>query len=630
MTFFLKRLTISNFLVLSCLFSTISFASTNNNKEEKAMKRDKVALNDKWNVEKMYPSLDDWKKDFSQIKESREIGELMSYKGKLESSSSLQKALKIYFNMQRSLERLSCYSHLILDQDLGNDEAKNAYGMAEMLFTDFREKASWFEPEILQLPKNIFTKYLNDPLLSDYKIYLENLYRLKDYTLSSKEEEMLARLGGVFQIPYRTFSSFENADMTFDKVKDSKGNSLDLSHGKYSLYLRENDRTLRKNTFETYHAKFLKYENTLCELLQGEIKNHYFLAKSRGFKNCLEASLYPNNIDVSVYYNLIKTVRENLKTLHKFVSLKKRLLKVDKLAFYDIYAPVVESTIKVKLDEAKKIVLQSISPLGESYREILQNGFFADRWVDFYETERKRSGAYSSGCYDSMPYILMNFYGNLNDISTLAHEAGHSMHSYLSWRNQPYQYSSYSLFVAEVASTFNEQLLQDYLFKTMESENEKAMLISDFLDRIHATFFRQTLFAEFELKIHELVESGQPLTPGLLKSMYHQLYVDYYGEDMALDDKIDIEWARVPHFYYNFYVYQYATGISAAIYLFDNVKKDKKNCEKYLTFLKSGSSDFPLNELKKAGVDLTKPDAVKSLIKRFDELTDQLSKILEK
>jgi oligoendopeptidase F len=284
----------------------------------------------------------------------------------------------------------------------------------------------------------------------------------------------------------------------------------------------------------------------------------------------------------------------------------------------------------MNLDEAKKAVIESVAPLGEKYQGILKNGLLVNRWVDFYETEKKRSGAYSSGCYDSMPYILMNFYGNLNDVATLAHEAGHSMHSYLSHENQPYVNSSYSIFVAEVASTFNEQLLQDYLFKKIANQNEKAMLISDFLDKIHATFFRQTLFAEFELKIHELVEKGQPLTPGHLKEIYHQLYVDYYGPDMELDEKIDIEWARVPHFYYNFYVYQYATGISAAIYLFNNLNKDKKNRDLYLSFLMSGSSDYPINILKKAGVDLTKPDAIESLIKRFDTLIDELSKILEK
>lgn len=627
MFFFQKKINILYF-VITPLFLTVAFAD---NSEEIMLKRDQVALNDKWNVEKMYPSLEAWQKDLSRFKESEELNALMQYKNKLKDSAvGLKKALNNYFKGQRELEKLTCYAHLILDQDLGNDKAKQAYGISEMTFADFREKTAWIEPEILQFPKELFTKYLNDKELSDYKIYLENLYRLKDYTLSSKEEELLARLSNVFQTPYRTFSSFDNADLTFGNIKDSKGNELDLTHGKYANYLRESDRTLRKNVFESYHKKFLEFENTLCELIQGEVKNHYFLAKTRGFKSCLEASLYPNKIDLDVYHNLIKAVRSNLKSLHKFVALKKRLLKLEKLAPYDIYAPVVPSSIKMNLDDAKKTVIESVAPLGENYQTILKTGLLSERWVDFYETERKRSGAYSSGCYDSMPYILMNFYGNLNDVATLAHEAGHSMHSYLSHHNQPYAYSSYTLFVAEVASTFNEQLLHDYLYKKMKNDKEKAMLIADLLDKIHATFFRQTLFAEFELKIHELIEKGEPLTPGLLKKIYHQLYVDYYGPDMALDDKIDIEWARIPHFYYNFYVYQYATGISAAMYLFENIGKDKKNVDKYLTFLKSGSSDYSINILKKAGVDLTHKEAVESLIRRFDTLMDQLSEILEK
>lgn len=613
------------FFLILCLMFTWSCSKGG----KSMLKRSDVALADKWNVEKMYPSLEDWYKDLNLIKKKKDWQTLELYKNKLqESSDNLSKTLKISFDLQRSLEKLYTYSHLIMDEDLGNDKAKEAFGIIQATFTDFKEKTAWIEPEILQMPKTVFSAYLNDPVLSEYKIYLENLYRLKNYTLPPREEEILARLSNVFQTPYRTFSSFDNADLTFDKVKDSKGNLLDLTHGKYSLYLHNKDRVLRKNVFETYHSRFLNFENTLCELISGEVRNHYFVAKTRGFDSCLEAALYPNNIDLSVYKNLIATVRANIKTLHKYVAMKKKLLKLDKLAPYDLYAPVVELDVKMNLDEAKKTVIGSVAVLGEKYQSVLKKGLLTDRWVDFYETARKRSGAYSSGCYDSMPYILMNYYGNLNDVNTLAHEAGHSMHSYLSHENQPYQYSSYSIFVAEVASTFNEQLLADHLSKKMCHDDERAMLISDFLDRIHATFFRQTLFAEFELKIHELIEKDQPLTPGLLKQIYHQLYVDYYGPDMLLDNKIDIEWARIPHFYYNFYVYQYATGISAAVYLFDLVKKDKKNALPYLKFLESGCSDYPLNILKKAGVDLTKPDAIEALLKHFDQLQDQLLEIL--
>ena len=374
---------------------------------------------------------------------------------------------------------------------------------------------------------------------------------------------------------------------------------MELTHGKYSTYLREPDRALRKNAYTAYHKKFMEFENTLCELLQGQIKNHDFIAKTRNFNSCLEAALYPNQVDVNVYHNLIKAVRDNIKTLHKFVSFKKRILNLDKLTPYDIYAPLVpEVNFKMDLEKAKQTVINSVAPLGDEYQNILKKGILEDRWVDFFETKKKRSGAYSSGCYDSMPYILMNYYESLNDVNTLAHEAGHSMHSYLSNHNLPYHYSQYPIFVAEVASTFNEQLLHGYLLNNIKDEKQKAYLIADALDRIQATFFRQTLFAEFELKIHELVESQTPLTPTLLKKIYHQLYQDYYGEDMQLDDLIDIEWARVPHFYYNFYVYQYATGISAAIYLYELCQKDKNHCQQYLKFLKSGGSRVPFRSLK--------------------------------
>jgi oligoendopeptidase F len=354
------------------------------------------------------------------------------------------------------------------------------------------------------------------------------------------------------------------------------------------------------------------------------------LAKTRGFKNCLEAALYPNNIDLNVFYNLIKTVKSRINVLHKFVKIKKEILKLKKIHPYDLYAPLVKNvSFEMSIEEAKKNVIESVGILKKEYKSILKKGLFKDRWVDFCETARKRSGAYSSGCYDSMPYILMNFHSSLNDVLTLAHEAGHSMHSYLSNKNQSYCYSGYPIFVAEVASTFNEQLLFEHLFKNTKSKGKKALLLSNKINAIHATFFRQTLFAEFELKLHEIVEKGNPLTPSILKKVYRELYSEYYGEDLALDEYIDIEWARIPHFYYNYYVYQYATGISAAIALFEKMKKNKNHCQEYLKFLKSGGSRYPLDMLKDAGVDLRKPQVIEALIDYFDRLNDQLVLILK-
>lgn len=600
--------------------------------EQMALCRDTVCEKDRWDIQKMYPTIEDWHKKLKWVNESENWKLLLLYKNKLNESSDFVKlTLSTFFDLNRSLENLAVFAHLLLDEDLSNDTAKEAYGLGQFSYYNLSEKASWIEPELLQLPEEKLEEYINDPSLSDYKFYLEKLSRYKPYTLSIQEEELIARVEQTFQSAYKTFSTLENADLTFENITDSNGKSLELTHGKYSSYMREPDRELRKNAFKTYHKKFLEFENTFCELLQGQIKNHDFIAKTRKFSSCLQAALYPNQVDVNVYHNLIKAVRDNIKTLHKFVSFKKRVLKLDTFSPYDIYAPLVSGVdFKMDLEKAKKTVIDSVAPLGNEYQTILKKGIFEDRWVDFLETRKKRSGAYSSGCYDSMPYILMNYYDSLNDVTTLAHEAGHSMHSYLSNHNLPYQYSQYPIFVAEVASTYNEQLLHGYLSNNIKDEKQRAYLIADALDRIQATFFRQTLFAEFELKIHELVESQTPLTPSLLKKIYHQLYEDYYGEDMELDELIDIEWARVPHFYYNFYVYQYATGISAAVYLYDLCQKDKNHCQQYLKFLKSGGSRYPLDLLRQAGVDLTKPDAVQALISHFDHLIDQLSMILEK
>lgn len=590
------------------------------------MLRENLKPEDTWNLSKMYDSINAWKTSYDRLNESELWNKLDLYQNRIDSSKNLLNLLNLYFDLQRAVENLYTYAHLLFDQNMGNDKSQEIYGLAQILYNKLQEKTSWIEPEILQLPIEQLQEYLNDPLLSAYNLYLKKLFVMKPHTLSIAEEKILARAQQTFETPYKTFSSFENADLTFEKV-----NNLELTHGKYSSYIRDKDRSLRKEAFEKYHKKFLEFENTLCELIQGQIKNHEFIAKTRSFDSSLEASLFPNQIDIDVYKNLIQTVRKNLSILHKFISFKKRVLKLDQFRPYDIYAPLVkEVNFSMDLNDAKKIVIDSVALLGNEYQDVLRKGLNEERWVDYYETSKKRSGAYSSGCFDSYPYILMNFYGTLNDVSTLAHESGHSMHSYLSHKNQLYQYSSYPIFVAEVASTFNEQLLHDYLMTQYDDLDKKAYLIADSLDRIQATFFRQTLFAEFELKIHEIIEKGSPLTPTLLKKIYHDLYQDYYGKDMVLDDFIDIEWARVPHFYYNFYVYQYATGISAAVYLYQHAKNDKNCCQKYLNFLKSGGSRYPLDLLKEAGVDLTKPDAVESLIHYFDHLIDDLSKILEK
>jgi len=494
----------------------------------------------------------------------------------------------------------------------------------------FKEELSWVEPELLQLSDSIIKSLLSSPVLASYRLHLEKILRFKPHTLSQEMEKLMALSGKALETAQRAFGVFNNADIKFAPAVDNQGNCHEMSHGKYHLYLRSQDRELRRTAFQSLHKSFLSYENTLCELIQGQVQRHVFEKKARGYSSCLEAALFPHQIDQSVYKSLISNVHQNLHSLHKYAKLRKKLLGYNELHLYDIYVPIVaEVNLNMDYAQAEQVVIDSVHPLGKEYQDILRKGLTVDRWVDRYENARKRSGAYSSGCYDSSPYILMNFHGTLNDVLTLTHEAGHSMHTFMSCKHQPYQYSQYPIFLAEVASTFHEELLLKHLLEKVSSKAEKAFLINQKIDDIRATFFRQTLFAEFELKLHEWVENDVPLTPSLLKQEYRLLNQKYYGPDLVIDQDIDIEWARIPHFYYNFYVYQYATGLSASCALSQNVLQEGESArKKYIDFLSAGSSAFPLEILANAGVDMKSSEPVKALIQRFDQLVDELESLL--
>jgi oligoendopeptidase F len=417
--------------------------------------------------------------------------------------------------------------------------------------------------------------------------------------------------------------------MTFAPAVDSQGKEHMLTNGSYGTFLHSNDRTLRKTAVLNLHRGFQSHINTVCELLQGQVQTHLFNAKSRGYSDCLSAALFGNKIDPAVVHRLIETVRKSKGLMEEYLSLRKQVLKLDTLHAYDLACPLVhEAEKKMTYAEACEAVIESVAPLGPEYQAALRKGLLEDRWVDPFENAKKRSGAYSSGCYDSMPYILMNFHGTLSDAMTLAHEAGHSMHSYLSRKNQPYIYEGYSIFVAEIASTFNEQLLTDYLMKKAKTKEERAFLLNEQIDKIRSTIVRQTLFAEFELKIHQLAEQGQPLTPTALNQMYGQLLKDYYGAGLTVDPEMEVEWSRIPHFYSNFYVYQYATGLSASMALHEQAVKSKEARDKYLKFLSSGGSKYPLDLLKEAGVDMTTTGPVEAALKRFGYLVGELKKNL--
>jgi oligoendopeptidase F len=601
---------------------------TNNLKPESESmppSRNEVPETDRWNVEALYQSPENWKQDLEKL----EWSELSQYKGRLHDPKAAAKLFDSYLSLQRQLEKLHTYAHLRFDEDLGNDSFKSNFGMISSLIHEFSLETSWIEPEFLSLTEVQFQKLLADSTLNPYRFHLEKIGRMRPHTLSSEQEQLMALSGKALDTSYRAFGALNNADLTFKPAIDSKGEEHPLSNGSYASYLRHPDRALRKSAFENLHRAYEAHANTLCELIQGQVQSHLFVARSRKFKNCLEAALFPHQIDRSVYENLIASVRARLPLLHRYVSLRKKLLKLPDIHLYDLQVPLVEDAeANMDYEEARQAVVASVAPLGNRYQSELKKGLMEDRWVDKYENARKRSGAYSSGCYDSMPYILMNYQGTLNDVLTLAHEAGHSMHSLLSRNHQPYIYSQYPIFVAEVASTFNEQLLLQHLKSKAKSKKDQVFLINYQIEGIRGTILRQTLFAEFELQLHKWAEEGVPLTPSLLKKTYAQLNRDYYGPEMVLDPEMEIEWARIPHFYYNFYVYQYATGLSAALALFQKAAFNEEARDKYLQFLSSGGSKYPIDLLKGAGVDMTKPDAVNAALDHFENLLNEMEKLI--
>ncbi len=587
--------------------------------------RHEVTEDDKWNVEELYPTLKDWQEAFKQLPSHSQI---QKHKGNLhKNAETLKEALDLIMSASRNLYKLYTYSHLRHDEDIAQNDPKVAYNQALSSLHDFYETISWFEPELLALPDDTLKNYLSSPILADYHFHLEKIVRMKAHTLSPNEESLLALSAKSLQSPSKAFSALNDADFNFGEVLDSSKTSKPLTHATFAIYLRDQDRTLRKNAFNTMHEKYTLHQNTLCELLNGNVQSHLFNAKARKYKSCLEASLYPKNIELDVYHSLIDAVNKNLKPLHRYIDLRKKVLKLDTMNLYDLHVPLTPNIdIKKSYPEAEELVIESVAPLGAEYQELLREGLKNGRWVDRYENKNKRSGAYSSGCYDSMPYILMNYKELLRDVFTLAHEAGHSMHSLLSHKNQPFQYSEYPIFLAEVASTFNEELLTQYLLKHCNDPQERIFLINQKIEDIRATLFRQTMFAEFELFIHETAEKNIPLTPQLLNETYHQLNEKYYG---IANPEGDIEWARIPHFYYNFYVYQYATGISAALSLAARVTNGStQEQQDYLNFLKSGCSKYPIQTLQSAGVNMLSVQPVTDAITKFDLLVQELENLL--
>ena len=599
-------------------------------------KRAEILENDKWDVASLYPDLKHWEADFNRFSGDKEGQSkwpgIAAYRGRIgEGSQVLASLLKVFFDAERQLIKLYTYAHLRHDEDISDPPFKTAHDRAVLLFCDFKSETAWIQPEILQLPETVFQRYLDDEKLADFHVFLRKIFAIKPHTLPAEQEYLLALAARPLEAIPNAFTVFNNADLKFPSVYDEKGEKQQLTHASYGRYLESADRTLREQTFKTLHQKFAEFGNTLAELVGGQVQKLFFETKARHYSSCLHTALTPHQIDTAVYHNLIKTVRKHLPLLHRYMQLRREVLAVDTLHCWDLHVPLMpEFDRKYSFEEAAQMTVASVAPLGEEYQQILEDGLGKGRWADRYASEGKRSGAYSGGCYDSHPFMLLNHEGTFRDVMTLAHEAGHSMHSFLSRRNQLYQNADYPIFVAEVASTFNEELLFRYLLERAESHAEKGYLLNRRLDDIRATLFRQTQFAEFELRIHECAEKGIPLTASVLQQEYVKLNADYYGPELHGDPEVAAECLRIPHFYSNFYVYQYATGISAAYALCDRVLDEGESaCRDYLHFLSAGSSRYPLELLELAGVDMRQPDPIERLLQRFGLLLDQFKTTLK-
>ena len=590
-------------------------------------KREEIDDKYKWKIDKVYKSIEDFEKDFEEVK--KEAVKLQDYSGKLTNGEAILEYLKLNEKVSRKVENLFIYAHLKSDEDTSNATYQALMSKIDIYMAEFSSYTAFFVPEILALDD----KFIMDEIdrieeMHQYKFLFEDILKEKPHILSKEMEELLASASDCLDAPSAIHNMLTNADMTFGKIKDEEGNEVELTEGNYSSFIRSIDRNVRKAAFEKLFSEYEKFKNTLAASLTASIKTFNFNSKVRKYESALEASLQPNNIPLDVYKNAVKVMNDNVSSLHRYVKIKKELLNLDEIHMYDLYVPIIETQKeKVEFNDGVKIVLEALKPLGEEYLDIFKGGI-NDGWIDIYENKGKRGGAYSWGGYDTMPYVLLNYNNELEDVSTLAHEMGHSIHSYYSRKEQPYHYAGYTLFCAEVASTTNEKLLIHHLIEKENDEKKKLSLINTELEQIRTTVFRQLMFAEFELYTHESLEKGIPLTSEDYSKAWHELNVKYFGPEMIVDENIDIEWARIPHFYSDFYVYQYATGYAAASAFANAILEGKVNAvEKYKGFLKSGGSDYPIEILKKAGVDMTTKEPLEATIKRFNELLDMIEKV---
>ena len=592
------------------------------------MERDKIEEKYKWDLKKIYKSLNEFNSHYDEVK--KEIKDFNKYEKTMDKDAkNFYNTINNYYNISRKLDKMIVYTSLKSDEDTSNNKNQSLKIKVSNLCDEWSKASFFVIPKTLKKDyKELEKYYQEEPKLKEYEIALKREFRYKEHTLSDEEEKLLSNMTKIFNTNYQTYELLKDSDITFEKIKDENNKEVELTCSNYSIYIESKNRRVRKDAFKALYKTYKQFINTFASTLSGAINENSTIAKIRKFNSTIEWCLYHDELDETIYNNLIDSVSKQLNILYKYYELKKEVLKLDELHLYDIYTPIVENfDKKYPFEEGKEIVLNALSVLGEDYINILRQGY-KDRWIDVYPTPSKRTGGYSGGCYDTNPYILLNYQEKYNDLSTLAHESGHSMHSYYTRKNNPYQYGDYAIFVAEVASTVNEILLAKYLLKTSKDKKEKLFILDNLMNLYKATIYRQTMFAEFEQSIYKDSENDIPLTADYLSEKYYNLNQKYFGNDVVVDKEISYEWARIPHFYYNFYVYKYATGLSAASIIANNILNNKENAvENYIKFLSAGSRLNPIDTLKIAGVDLTKKEVIESALKIFDDTIEEFKQL---